>query len=51
MFNTSMRSGPTLERARDLYLAGGYGSWEDMDAVQALAAFVVAEIEGVVGRR
>jgi hypothetical protein len=36
---------PLLERARDLYRAGGYGSWDDMDAVRAHAAVVVAEIE------
>jgi predicted nucleotidyltransferase len=32
-----------LERARDLYLAGGYGSWGDMEAVRSLADHVVSE--------
>ena len=41
---------PVLERARDLYRSGGSGSWEDMDAVQALAALVVAQIGGLAGR-
>ena len=37
-----------LVRARDLYLAGGYGPWDDMDAVRAHAAFVISEIERLV---
>lgn len=41
---------PTLARARDLYLGGGYGSWDDMDAVREHAAFVVAEIERLAAR-
>ena len=41
---------PVLATARDLYLGGGYGSWDDMDAVRAHAAFVVAEIERLAAR-
>jgi streptomycin 3"-adenylyltransferase len=37
-----------LERARALYLDGGYGAWDDMEAVRAHAAFVVAQISGFV---
>lgn len=40
---------PVLARARELYLDGGYGSWDDMDAVRAHVAVVVAEIERVSG--
>lgn len=36
---------PVLAMARDLYREGGYGTWDDMDAVRAHAAFVVAAIE------
>lgn len=47
MFNRSMPGGPT---ARDLYLAGGYGPWQDMAAVRAHAACIVAEIEALAVR-
>lgn len=41
---------PMLAEARDLYLGGGYGSWDDMDAVREHAAFVVAEVERLAAR-
>ena len=41
---------PVLAEARDLYVGGGYGSWDDMDAVRAHVAFVVAEIELIAAR-
>lgn len=34
-----------LARSRDLYLAAGYGGWDEMEAVRAHAAFVIGEIE------
>lgn len=34
-----------LVRARDLYLAGGYGPWDDMEAVRSLADLVIGEIQ------
>jgi streptomycin 3"-adenylyltransferase len=44
-----MRS--VLERARDLYLAGGHGPWDGMEAVRKVAAFVAGEITGESQRR
>ena len=41
---------PVLARARELYLDGGYGTWEDMAAVRALTDFVVARIEALSPR-
>lgn len=38
-------SRPMLARARDLYVSGGFGPWEDFDAVRSHAAFVVGEIQ------
>ena len=35
---------PLLARARDLYLAGGYGQWDDTVAVRALADHLVGEV-------
>lgn len=38
-------SRPVLAQARELYLGGGNGSWDDMDAVRTHVASVVREIQ------
>ena len=39
---------PLLARARDLYLDGGDGEWDDMDAVKSHADFIVREVQRLV---
>ena len=41
---------PVLERARDGYRNGDYGTWDDLD-VRACANYVVGEIKGSSRRR
>jgi predicted nucleotidyltransferase len=40
---------PVLVRARELYVEGGYGEWDDMPDVRSHAAFVITEIERLAG--